>query len=823
MLLAAVAIISAGILAYEILLTRLLSIVHWHHFAYMVISIALLGYGASGSFLALTQSFWRSHLNIAFAGFAVLFATTSMACFVLAQHLPFNALELIWDPRQLVYLLALYVLLTVPFFCGATCIGLIFACSELPAGNIYFRDLIGAATGALLVVLMLYLLWPEDVLRVISALGLIAAALALLENWRWTEGTTAALLAGLTIVVWFALPAAWLELRPTPYKPLSQTMTVPGTTIEAQRSSPLGLVSAVRSDVIPFRHVPGSSLSNTQPPADQIGVFVDGDGPTPITVVGDDPEATAYLDHTIAALPFHLLDRPHVLILGAGGGTDVLLALRQGARQIDAVELDPNIVELVRTDFVGQAGHIYARPSVRVHLAEARGFVAKSHDHYDLIMLPLLDSFSAASAGTLSLSEGFVYTREAFELYLDHLQPDGFVAITRWLKLPPRDSLKLMATALDALERKGHARPESHLVLLRSWDTTLLLVKNSPLSASDVSAIRKFAAGRSFDLAFLPGLQASEANASNVLPEAFFYEGAQALAGRAHESFLRRYKFDLTPATDDRPYFFDFFKWQSLPEFLKLRAVTGGALLDWGYMILTVTLVQAIILSLFLILLPLWFGRKGDEPTSERLWVAFYFAMIGLAFLFVEIACIQRFMLFLNHPTFAIAVVLSAFLLFAGIGSAASSGFDRWIDSRSNGRLSAMPVAVTAIVALAALYVFALPVMNPMLVFLPSTLKVAAALLLIAPLAFFMGMPFPLALGHLKTNGPDLVPWAWGVNGCASVISAVLATLLAMSFGFSTVVLLAAALYIAAAAVFSRCVGICEPAQTNSVDVCRGC
>ena len=439
-----------------------------------------------------------------------------------------------------------------------------------------------------------------------------------------------------------------------------------------------------------------------------------------------------------------------------------------------------------------------------VHIAEARGFVARSADRYDLITLPLLDSFSAASAGTLSLSEGFVYTREAFELYLDHLQPDGLLAISRWLKLPPRDSLKLMATALSALERKGHAHPETHLALLRSWDTTLLLAKNSPLTPAEIAAIKAFTAGRSFDLVYLPGLQAGEANIANVLSEPYFYQGAAALVGPARESFLRRYKFDLAPATDDRPYFFDFFKWRSFPELLELRGVTGGALLDWGYLILVVTLVQAIILTLVLILLPLWLGKKSSEPTSERRWVAAYFAMIGLAFLFVEIACIQRFMLFLNHPTYAIAVVLSAFLLFAGIGSVASSGFDRWVRNRSAHYLSGLAVAVAAIMSLAVMYVFLLPAITPTLVLLPGTLNVAAAQLLIAPLAFFMGMPFPLALGHLKKKVPDLVPWAWGINGCASVISAVLATLLAMSFGFSTVVLLAAALYVGAAVVFVR-------------------
>ncbi|MGI9449728.1 MAG: SAM-dependent methyltransferase, partial [Geminicoccaceae bacterium] len=497
--------------------------------------------------------------------------------------------------------------------------------------------------------------------------------------------------------------------------------------------------------------------------------------------------------------------------------------LQQGAGRVDAVELDPNIVELVSKEFGSQAGRVYDRAKVRVHIAEARGFVARSPDRYDLIMLPLLDSFSAASAGTLSLSESFVYTREAFELYLDRLQPDGFVAISRWLKLPPRDSLKLMATALSALERREHAHPETQLALIRSWDMTLLLMKNSPLTAAEIRAIRAFAAARSFDLAYLPGMEVGEANIANVLPEPYFYRGATALVGPERVSFLQRYKFDLSLATDDRPYFFDFFKWQSLPELLRLRTVTGGALLDWGYLILVITLLQAVALSLVLILLPLRFGLKRDETTPERRQVAAYFAIIGLAFLFVEIACIQRFMLFLNHPTYAIAIVLSAFLFFAGLGSAASSVFDRWIRKRCGQHLDGLHVVAIAIMSLAVVYVFGLPAIIPTLVLLPSLAKIAATLLLIAPLAFFMGMPFPLALGNLKINRPDLVPWAWGINGCASVISAVLATLLAMSFGFSTVVVLAAILYTAAATVFRRSTAIGKPTYSGAADMRRDC
>ena len=282
-------------------------------------------------------------------------------------------------------------------------------------------------TGALAVILALALLPAAAILEIIAALALFAAALASLARGRWMWG--AALIA-LGIGTPMMVPATWTELHMSPYKALSQALTVPGTTIEEQRSSPLGLVHAVRSETIPFRHVPGLSLNNTIAPAKQIGVFVDGEGPSPITAFDGQFAPLRYLDFTTSALPYHLLQRPQVLILGAGGGTDVLLALFHGAARVDAVELDPNVTALVKDSYATFAGRIYARPEVTLHDAEARGFVGASPEHYDLILLPLLDSFATAAAGTRSLSEGFVYTIEAFEAYLQHLRPEGYLAIT---------------------------------------------------------------------------------------------------------------------------------------------------------------------------------------------------------------------------------------------------------------------------------------------------------------------------------------------------------------------------------------------------------
>jgi spermidine synthase len=550
-----------------------------------------------------------------------------------------------------------------------------------------------------------------------------------------------------------------------------------------------------------LRHAPGLSLNNPVEPPPQLGIFTDGDGLSTITAFDGRLEPLAYLDYTTAALPYHLLERPRVLILGAGGGADVLLALYHGAPEIDAIELNPQFVGLVKETYADFAGRLYDRRKVRIIVAEARGFVAGGGERYDLIELPLVDSFATAAAGTLSLAESYLYTVEAFAAYLRHLRPGGYLAITRWLKLPPRDSLKLIATALDALAGSGIAEPGRQLALLRSWSTTTLIVKNGPLSEADIVGMRQFAEARSFDLAYYPGMQRAEADRFNILGEPYFFDGAMALIGPDREAFLDRYKFDLSPATDDRPYFFDFFKWRALPELLARRASGGAALLDWGYPILVATLVQAGALSLLLILMPLRFLR--GEPAAGRWRVAIYFLAIALAFLFIEIASIQRFILFLGHPLYATSVVLCGFLVFAGLGSGAAA--------RLEGRLTAWhiapgisPIAVAvggiALVGLAHLLV--LPPLFDLLMPLSDIAKIPISLALVAPLAFCMGMPFPLALSRLAAQSPGLVPWAWGINGCASVLSAILATLLAMSFGFRAVVLIALALYLLAAATF---------------------
>lgn len=793
-LLAAIAILAGASIAFEILLTRIFSILLWHHFAYMIISVALLGIGASGTLLAFARDLLARRFTTTFAGCAVLFAVSTVACFALAQRVPFNPLEVIWDLDQQLYLAQMYLLLAVPFFAVGLAIGLALTRFAERIPSLYQADLLGAGSGALLVVALLYVASPQECLRVVSGLGFAAAALA---TWAGAARRSAVALAALGVISTAAWPASWLELRPSQYKGLSVALTAPGTRILTQRSSPLGLLTVVESPIIPFRHAPGLSLRATIEPPLQLGVFTDAESLSAITHVSGDLGALGYLGQQTMALPYHLLPRPRTLILGAGGGADVLRALHHGAAHVDAVELNPQLLDLVREDFAEFAGGIYGRANVTLYAAEARSFVEASRGRrWDLIEVALLDSFTAA-AGIQALGESTLYTVEALRIYHRHLAPGGLLAITRWLRSPPRDPIKLFATAVLALEQAGVQTPGGQLTMVHGWDTATLLVKNGPFTGAEIAATRAFAEARSFDVAWYPGMPEAEANRFNRLDEPYLYRAATALLGPDRERFFEAYKFHIVPASDDRPYFFRFFKWELLPELWALRAQGGLTQADAGYLVLLASLVLSAVTSLVLILLPLAVLRpmSSRRRAMARWRVAVYFLALGFGFMFIEISFIQRFTLFLGHPLAAVAVVLAAFLVFAGLGSGVSRHF-------SERRRLALAIATVGIVAFAGLYQIALPFAFSWLIALPSSAKVVATILLIAPLGFAMGLPFPLGLGQVAGEAPGLVPWAWGINGCASVIGAVLASILAMHLGFTIVVCLALALYAVGAIVF---------------------
>jgi len=795
----ALSLVSAAALAYEILLTRLFAIIQWHHFAYMMISVALLGYGAAGTMVTLFRPQLESRFVPAFAVSAALFGATAMACFLLAQALPFNALEFLWDLWQPLWLLAIYLLLFVPFFFAAVCVCLAFTRYAAQARRVYTFDLVGAAFGSLGVILALFALRPATVLACVAALGAIAAALFWLTAGARPRGAALLPLA-LAVAALVAVQTPIGQLRMSQYKSLSKALEIMGARVLAERSSPLGQLTAVESTAVPFRHAPGLSLNAPQPPPDQLGLFTDGEGFSALNRYDGSRETLVYLDYLTSALPYHLTSEPRVLVLGAGAGTDVLQALYHRAATVDAVELNPQMADLVEREFGEFSGRPYSRPGVHLHIAEARGFAAASRGHFDVIQLGLLDAFGASAAGLYALNESYLYTVEALQRYLVRLLPGGYLAITRWVDLPPRDALKLFATAVVALEKGGVRDPGARLAMIRNWNTATLIVKNGELTAQDVARLRDFCTSRGFDLVWHPGMRPADADLFNRLQQPYFHEGVVALLGGQRADFIERYKFNIAPATDDRPYFFHFFRWKALPELLQLRDRGGLPLLDWGYPLLIATLVQALVLGAALILLPLARLRSpGARIGAGVRWrTAAYFAALGTGFMFVEIAFIQKFILFLSHPLYAVAVVLFAFMLCAGLGSLLSQQVAKEV---APGIVSLVP-PIAAIALLCGVYLIWLPEVINALIALPDAARIAITVLLILPLGLSMGMPFPLGLEALGARTPALVPWAWGINACAAVAGAVLASVLAIHAGFNAVLMVAVVLYASTLASF---------------------
>ncbi len=789
--LASVALLSSAALATEILLSRSFAVVHWHHFAYMIISLALLGFGASGTFLALAHRRLLRRFTLSYLGNVAAFGALVVGSPLLARALPFQAEALLWDPWQPLWLVLLYLVLSTPFFCAANAIGLALIAFRNGAGRVYAADLVGAGLGSVLLLGLLYRLWPEEILKVIAAAGFVATGLGALEL-RARPGVWIGV-AAIGLAATLATPAALLRFEPGPYKGLSQALLIDGTRVSLERSSPLGRVSVIESPRVPLRHSPGLSLSSTSEPPDQRGVFTDGDDLQVITAASDDEARLAFLAETTSALVYHVATPRRVFVPGAGGGTEILRAERLGAELVDAVELNPQVADLLRDEFSDYTGGLVKRPGVRLLVGDARGFLAATDRRYDLIQMSLT---GAAGGGLGGLNEDYLHTVEAFRLYLGHLEPGGFLSITRWAQIPPRDSLKLVATVVAALESSGVADAADRLLMIRGWQTATLLVKNGPVTTNEVRRLREFCDALSFDVVWFPGIQKEDVNLYNQLPAPWYFDGVRALLGADRADFTAAYPFDIRPATDNRPYFQNFFRWSVLTEAWRAKDRGGMALLEAGYLLLVTTLVQALLAGLLLILLPLaLFAPLGRSPPRLRWRVFAYFSGIGLAFLFVEIAFLQKLMLLVHHPTVAMSLVLATFLLGAGAGSAWTS---RVRPARSRILLGG---AVTGIVLFGALYGTSFDALVGELADWSTAARALVAAGLLAPLAFCMGMPFPLALRELDE---PLVPWAWGINGCASVVSATLATLLAVDFGFSAVLWIALALYVSVLAVFPR-------------------
>ena len=772
------ALLSAAALAFEVTLTRLFSVTQWYHFAFLAVSVALLGYGASGTVLSLVPRWVEGPTARRASAFATLFALSVLVAYLGLNYLPFDSYRIAWEQSQLLYLLLYYLALTAPFlFCGLVT-GLLLTARAGHASRLYAANLLGSALGGLLPLVLLPRL-GEGVVLAIAALGLLAAQIFFREGIP--TGSSAALRlralavrsallgsAGLLLVMAVFLPAPF-RLRLSPYKGLSQVLHFPDAELTWQRWNAYSRVDRVESSSI--RSAPGLSLAYPGRLPQQDGLFVDGDDLSPVASAEANQD---YLDYLPVALPYRLRVGGRALILGPKGGQSVEVALSQGADLVVAVESNRLLVEA--------AGSVYRDQRVTVVNEEGRHYARSSDEAFDLVHLALGDGYRPVTSGAYSLGERYDLTVDAFEDYWGRLRPGGLLAIERWMQLPPSELLRAGAIAVEALRRVGVGEPEAQLAVVRDWQVGLILVKNGAYTEEELAIIREFSRARSLDLVALPGLAEAEANRYNLLDEPVYYQAFRRLLDAPQELYAGQ-SYDVSPPTDDRPFFFHFFKWSQTRAVLQQL---GKVWLPWGgsgYFVLVALLAVAIFTSAVLIALPLAFSRQREGVRKGfRGRTLAYFGLLGLGFLFVEIPLMQRFILFLGQPVYAFAGVAASILFFSGLGSLAAP---RLSPTRT------LPLLVVVI----PLYPLGLAYIFDAFMGAPLGLRMLATILCLAPLGFFMGTPFPGGLAWLREHAPGMIPWAWAVNGCLSVIASVLAAMIALSAGFSWVLAAGALAY----------------------------
>jgi len=784
----AIFFISAAALGLELVLVRAFSIGHWHHFSYLVISIALLGFAAGGTFVSLFSDFFTTRYRKSLWLLALAFAITVPFAFWLCQKVPFDELQLIWDRLQLFYLFAYCLLLFVPFLCAGLSVALAFTVFADNAPRLYFYNMTGSGAGVAAVVALMYGNSPENLLLVISLLA-FGAALIFTSSLPRRCLLLTLFCAAISFFVFSPFGAFALKIKISQNKSLVYYKALPDSKTLATRNSPLGRIDCIQAPAI--RHFPGLSLAYQGNFPRQILIITDADAVSAINHFDSFAELNCY-KYMTSALGYHLLNEPNSCIIGAGGGSDIVQALVCGARKITAVEMNPQVINLVRNQFREFASGLYNRDGVEVAAAEGRNFLQTTRQSFDIINISLLDSFSTSAAGLYALNESHLYTVEAIEQALRILNPHGILSITRMLKNPPRDDVKLLATIIETLRRRGITEPDKHIVIIRSWATITIAACPEILTQMQIENAREFAEQYGFDLVLLPGIKPDEVNRFHKLETPVYYENAQKLLSPRYQDFYKDYAYNIRPATDDRPYFFDFFKWKSLPHMI--RTIRGQWLpfSEWGYMVLVATLLQAVVASIVFILLPLYLAKPLKIVQSGKLPVLTYFLLLGFAYMFLEMDFIQKMTMLIGHPVFGVAVTLTGFLLFSGLGSLASQYLFKPASLRR------IKLAVLVIVIVGLFEIAILTSSFDWLISFSQPLRILTGLIIIAPLAFFMGMPFPIAIKQLGANFQPLVPWAWGINGFASVTGAVLGTLLAISMGFTALALIAIVCYLLA-------------------------
>lgn len=767
--LAGVGLISGTLLMTELALTRIFSVIMYYHFAFLAISIALFGVSASGvtAYCARRSlSRWATDTILATAALAYAVCTIVALYFLVRLRV-----GLTYSPENLRLMLLIYALAALPFFTGGFTITMAISRLTARINAVYAADLIGAAGGCLILIPLLNQLGAPGVVLAGAAFSIAAAVLFAPPAQRRVVSASGAAILAL---------AFGGQVSGTAVFDVVDTKGHKGDTVLFSKWN-----SFSRIGVYAREHGDWSlSPSYTGPRPDSRYMDIDSAASTPILRLDEDASNAQYLKYELTALAYHL-QHPgfRALVIGPGGGRDLASALVFGAGHVDGIEINPIIAnDVMRDRFRDYSGGIYTNPRVAIAVDDGRSYVRRTPNRYDVIQASLVDTWAATAAGAYTLTENTLYTVDAFGDYLDHLTPDGVLTITRWVF----DGLRLVSLAQDACARRGWTAAD-RLLIVRHGRVATFLLKRTPFTSAEVSRLEDEAARLQFEVIYAPGARALPAGAHDeVVDGTSTADYARLITAADREQFFDEYYWDVRPTTDDRPFYFHTTKLKNQFDVAFGRSMLFGNGLS---ALLTLLGISVALVGAFVVL-PLAVADRG--ATHARGWLAWlaYFSALGAGFMLIEVSVLQRFVLLLGHPVYSLTVTLFSLLLGTGIGAAWSRRFDERMLHRTvaRGLLLIAAIGGVVVVLAAPIVTWAIPFARPV--------RMLIAVVLLVPIGVALGIPMPSGLRMLSRQSPELVPWAWGMNGAFSVLGATMAIFIAMNWGFGVTLLVASATYL---------------------------
>lgn len=768
----AIGLISAAIIAFQLILMQILSYVQWYHFAYMIISIALLGFGAAGTFLTIFQQKLEKNYYTLFPFLLIVTAILIPVVVGIAnsEAVRFDSLLIFQDSRHIGKLILTYFIFFLPFLTGALAIGMSFSKFADQIGKIYFSNLIGSGIGGIIAIFFMQWIIPEQQSFAVAILAFLGGIVSLPKNKKSLIRIIVPLSTLILIILFFYPP----RLTPSEYKDISKTMLLPDAKVEYRKSTPHGFVEIVSSPIL--RYAPGVSLAYRDSFPIRKVVFNNGNWMGCLLPQPLEANETNILDYTPQALPYHIDNIKNALIINAGTGENVLLALSHQVARITANETNPEIFNILRQSFEG----FY---QVQPYQTMPRTLLTPDTNKYDLIELPIVGSFFGNS-GLNAVEPRYELTIEALREMWNKLSEKGMISLSCWMDYPVRNAYRLLATISLLLDENDIAHPPHHVVAIRSWCAITFLVKKSPFKRDEINKVRLFCENRMFDPLVLPEKQEIERDKYNILQDTTFFTHIDQLLSHEKETLIRQYPYRIHPTTDDRPFFFQFVRFKQIPQLISSIREKNFPFLDIGYVLIILTFVQIVFIAAIFILLPLSFR---PWKSRNKKWVLMYFSGLGVAYMFLEMVFIQHFTFYFGEPTYAASATLGILLFTSGLGSYYSGKFQ----NNKKMRL-AIPLVIAAILVL---YAFVLSPILTATIGIALPLKIMIAVVLLGTLGFFLGMPFPIGIDYLSGKNTDDIPWAWALNGYFSVISTVLATIISVELGYLLLLSMAAFIY----------------------------